>query len=287
LSLRDDLIAQGRIRPAQGQQQLGLSSTAPAVTESPSASQGSATPGPSGAYASDDQPITTDESDDEATPSLASAPNIPANSHFADIDALRTTLLTVEPSDFVSRYVFEPVPFAFSNDMQLWLSWKTLLAKQLDVDPREIVLAGSASVGFSLNPKKNFRAFNEKSDLDIGLISRHYFDMAWWTLRRYNPMLGEATKSRTKAFNQHRAGHIFDGSIATDQILSLLPFGIIWKNALELMGNTPPTVGRDVNLRIYRDFESLRSYQMGSVNSLRMLLANQTPDESPILEDEK
>jgi hypothetical protein len=287
LSLRDDLIAQGRIRPAQGQQKFGLSPTASAPLESASASQGSVDQRPSDASTLDDQPIKTDESGDEVITSLASAPSIPANSHFADLNALRTTLLTVEPSDFVSRYVFEPVPFAFNNDMELWLSWKTLLAKQLDVDPREIVLAGSASVGFSLNPKKNFRAFNEKSDLDIGLISRHYFDVAWWTLRRYNPILGEATKSRTKAFNQHRAGHIFDGSIATDQILSLLPFGIAWKNALELMGNTPPTAGREVNLRIYRDFESLRSYQMGSVNSLRILLATQTPDESPILEDEK
>lgn len=292
MSLRDDLIAQGLLRPGAATsapigRKVTLDSTGPRLEAATDLARSDEAPD-SSKTSQDGESVISDDDEPEVQeryPIPAPTATIPANSHFASIEQLRTTLLTLEPSDFVSRYVLEPVPFVFDGNMQAWIAWKTNLAKQLDVDPREIVLTGSGSVGFSLNPRKLLKAFGAESDLDVGVISRHYFDMAWWTLRRYNPLFGGASRARTKAFNQHRAGYIFDGSIATDQVLSLLPFGVEWQRALDYMGRIDPTSGRDVKLRIYRDFESLRGYQMGSVNSLRALLAQPEPDESPVTEE--
>jgi hypothetical protein len=103
---------------------------------------------------------------------------------FADVDELHTALLDMEPKSFVSRYILEPVPFAFSGDLQLWIDWKETLADLLYIDAYDIVMTGSASMGYSLNPMKSFKAFDNLSDIDCGVISEHYFNVAWRHLRQ-------------------------------------------------------------------------------------------------------
>lgn len=52
----------------------------------------------------------------------------------------------------------------------------------------------------------------------------------------------------------------------------MLPFGREWLKALAAMGLVDPTKGRDVNLRIYADYEALRAYQVLSVKNVRDFL---------------
>lgn len=65
---------------------------------------------------------------------------------FTDVAALQSALVDREPSDFVSHFIFEPVPFAFRGDLSSWIAWKTVLALNIEVDPRDIVLTGSAAL---------------------------------------------------------------------------------------------------------------------------------------------
>lgn len=288
MSLRSDLIARGLLRPSAEEVPPGAD-----TVQQPSkgsavllVSDGQSNEIPSQSIIESE--ILTDEVPVILEPvGIEAAAELPENKHFSDIDAFREAILTLAPSEFISRYVFEPVPFAFNGENDAWLHWKTSLAKKLDVDPREIILAGSGALGFSLNPKKSFRPYGDHSDIDVGVISRHHFDVAWWTIRRYNPLLGSHSAPQKKAFKQHRSRYVFDGSIATDQILPLLPFGPEWKKALDEMSDYEHTSKREVKLRIYRDFESLRSYQMSGVGKLRTQLAATGPDELPITEDIK
>jgi len=204
---------------------------------------------------------------------------------FADVDELHTALLDMEPKSFVSRYILEPVPFAFSGDLQLWIDWKETLAVLLYIDAYDIVMTGSASMGYSLNPMKSFKAFDNLSDIDCGVISEHYFNVAWRHLRQSQvAWLGYPKKLRT-ALTSHRTQYIFDGTIATDRIMSILPFGRDWQGALEIMSEVPPTVGRDVKLRIYKDFDALRHYQSRNVEALRNNLSPEDDAEIIVAED--
>jgi hypothetical protein len=191
---------------------------------------------------------------------------------FADVSALRTALLEKEPSDFVSHYLFEPVPFAFQNDLPLWIYWKTTLANRLDVDPYDIVLTGSAAVGYSLNPNKAYAAFGPHSDIDCGIVSSHHFELAWRYLRQMRPSWLSLAPAAKRAIATHRKNYVFVGTIASDNILALLPFGSVWQSALDQMTKIPPTEGREIKLRIYKDYDSLRQYQASGVERLRVNL---------------
>jgi hypothetical protein len=47
--------------------------------------------------------------------------------------------------------------------------------------------------------------------------------------------------------------------------LPYLPFGREWLEALAMMTATDPKSGRRINLRLYRDIESFRTYHLRSV----------------------
>jgi hypothetical protein len=188
---------------------------------------------------------------------------------FSDVSALHEAILTKEPRSFVSHHIFEPVPFAFAGDFANWIEWRQVLADNLDVDPKDIVMTGSAAIGFSLNPHKNFRKFDESSDFDCGIISSYYFDLAWRYLRQLRVSWLDLPSKSRYAINQHRQRHIFSGTIAADSMLEILPFGQAWQAALDQMATVPPTIGREVKLRMYKDYDALRYYQSSGIERLR------------------
>ncbi|MER9251006.1 hypothetical protein NKJ09_22440 [Mesorhizobium sp. M0189] len=198
---------------------------------------------------------------------------------FSDVAALQAALLNKEPKSFVSHHIFEPIPFAFKDDLALWIEWKRKLADALDVDPQDIVMTGSAAVGYSLNPHNDFKAFDNGSDFDCGVVSSYYFDIAWRYLRQLRVSWLSLPQPTRNAITSHRKTYVFAGTIAADKMLGILPFGQTWQAALDTMSQIDPTKGRDVKLRLYKDFDSLRYYQASNVERLRDSLGGQAESE--------
>lgn len=170
------------------------------------------------------------------------------------------------------------MPFAFKDDFAGWLKWKETLAGLIDVDPYDVVMTGSAALGYSLNPDKDFKQFDTASDFDCGVISAYYFDVAWRFLRQSQVSWISYPSKTRYALKSHRQHYVFEGTIATDMILGVLPFGKDWLAALEEM-ESGAAAGRDVKLRIYKDFDALRYYQAKNIQRLREAMA-EPPEES-------
>lgn len=167
-----------------------------------------------------------------------------------------------EPVSYTtSKWIIERIPFVFNNNLKNYIDWKEKLSTLIGVDSKAIVFTGSSSVGFSLNPKKNFSAFHQDSDIDVAIISNHYFDAAWYFLRQLGPQYHRFKPTIRNAINEHRVRFIYHGTIATDRLIQILPFGIEWVNAMNEMKGLEPTIDREINFRIYKDFEALKSYQ--------------------------
>ena len=188
-------------------------------------------------------------------------------------DAFIAELLETQPSLFVSKWILERTPHIFGAGGQLdYVQWKMTLSEKIGVDPCAIAIAGTAGVGVSMNPEKSFRGFdagNKPSDIDVALVSGYHFEISWRYLRNLGSARYRFGKKAMASFDDHKSRLIYDGTIATDKILEFLPFGAEWAEALSHMSTIPPTVDRDIKVRIYRDFDCLRGYHVRNVKFLK------------------
>ncbi|MEP7212538.1 MAG: hypothetical protein ABI791_05665 [Acidobacteriota bacterium] len=181
----------------------------------------------------------------------------------------QTDLVSKPLSILTSKWVLERIPSIFGTDSQGYIEWKEQLASGLRVDSRAMLITGSASCGFSLSPWKEYRDFDSDSDIDVALVSQRHFDLSWHALRTLGPRLYSLTPKQRTDVQNHVERLIYWGTIAADKILPVLPFAKEWNTALENAAGNSPIDGREVKVRIYRDFESLKSYQVTNFEKLR------------------
>ncbi len=184
-----------------------------------------------------------------------------------DAEGLKQNLTNHSPMRLASSLLLERIPYLFDDDWNEYRSWRAELAGLLEVDPSDVYFTGSSAVGLSLNPHKNFRSFNERSDIDLAIISPLHFDLAWRFIRslkrsRINPQLWSTIQ-------EHKENYIYWGCIASEKFLADLPFGASWLAALKKMSENDVTKDRSIKARIYRDAASLRSYQANNLKKIK------------------
>lgn len=176
----------------------------------------------------------------------------------------------IHSADFViSKWIIEKIPHIFNGDYDSFIKTKLLIGHLLDVDSCSVVFVGSCSTGFSLNPRKHFKLYNKKSDIDIAIVSNYHFNIAWHCIRNID--ITQLLPDAVISINDHRQRLVFWGTIATDRILGLLPFGEQWLKAIEILRENPIFENRDINFRLYQDHDSLRAYHR---DNLRKNIAN-------------
>jgi hypothetical protein len=169
----------------------------------------------------------------------------------------------------VGKWVLERIPFLFSDDAAAYGLWRHRLAAGLGVDPCDLVVTGSASAGFSLSPHKGLKLFDGNSDIDVAVVSPHHFDVAWRCLRGLGATLYSFTPSERSSVESHKRRLVYWGTVATDRLLPRFPFGREWLSVLSEMTGCEPANGRQINVRLYRDFQALRAYQADGFRKLR------------------
>lgn len=188
---------------------------------------------------------------------------------FADFAEFKTALESKSPEGFVEHALFDRVPHIFGGDRAQYVFWKRALAQQLGVDAACLTIVGTAALGWSLNPEKNLKPFDGESDVDVAVISPHHFTISWRYLRTETARRMSIDRKTRIAWDLHATNYVYWGTIATDKLLGILPFGELWLKATTTMASLTPTLNRDIKFRIYNDFESLRSYQTRSVKKAR------------------
>ncbi|MFX4283984.1 hypothetical protein ACOL3A_05455 [Aliarcobacter butzleri] len=94
--------------------------------------------------------------------------------HYPDAKDIKSIAKTggVTACNAIARlWLSEGIPYAFKKDPILYDEIRKWIATRLDVHPKEISMTGSARIGQSLAPSKIGNYFNEKSDLDLFVIS--------------------------------------------------------------------------------------------------------------------
>lgn len=163
---------------------------------------------------------------------------------------------------FVTARLLESTPSVWTSQME-YVRWRHEVAGTLGVDAMAVQLVGSARLGYSLNPSKNFKLFDESSDLDVAIISPDIFETSWRELRE---IMDSSIPKDRKGYVRKL---VFEECIALDIVLPHLSFGQSWSKAkdefLRPLGSD--FASRDVNYRVYRNHSSLRKYQIKSVEA--------------------
>ncbi len=102
-----------------------------------------------------------------------------------DVDQIKYEVMTLESLDFYQRYLLGNEVWYYKNYLKIsdysriYDDMKRYIANKLSIHVNDIAVFGSAKIGFSLNPYKDFRDFWDKSDFDIVLVSRGLFYHFW------------------------------------------------------------------------------------------------------------
>jgi len=184
-------------------------------------------------------------------------------------DKFLNELLNSPPELVASLWILDGVPYPFKENKKQYAEWRHKLSSMIKVDSSEIVIIGSGAFGVSLNPNKNYRFYDDNSDIDVAIISEYFFNTSWRHLRNLGTDIHRMSPAAKQSVIDHVHKYIYWGTIATDKLLPYLPFGPQWSEALREMSKIDPTKNRQIKARIYKDFESLRTYQVNNLKNLR------------------
>lgn len=131
------------------------------------------------------------------------------------------------------------------------------IAKRFDVHPNEVLVVGSAKLGFSIAPKKKFRHFGDTSDIDVVIVSDRLFSTVWASVYSFwkDKVLWETEADFKK--------YLFRGWIRPDKLPPSTKFHLSkdwWEFFREVTasGQFGPY---KISGALYKSWEFLESYQ--------------------------
>jgi hypothetical protein len=87
-------------------------------------------------------------------------------------------------SDAVRRNLTFGTCFLLDDDQMFAL--RNEISENFKIHPSEIILVGSAKLGFSIKPKRRYKQFHDGSDLDVAIVSPTLFEQLWQEVFLYS-----------------------------------------------------------------------------------------------------
>lgn len=153
------------------------------------------------------------------------------------------------------------------------------------VTPNEVFLVGSGYFGLSLAPAKDFAKYKldgqNKSDLDVVIISKQYFECIWrdlidayyagqhYVYNRYAKTTFKKFVSFDKKMNFSEQGSYLH-STKLDRILKLY-------DSVEKTSTTVLRLDNEIKFRVYQNYEDVIAYHNWSIAQLRAKLRKDIP----------
>jgi predicted nucleotidyltransferase len=175
------------------------------------------------------------------------------------IDVFKLDLANRSVSEIVRRHIVFGECAAISPEKYFQL--RTLVASTFGVHPNDVLIVGSAKLGFSIKPKKRYELFSESSDLDVVIISEKFFDLIWQDLHRYHE-----TGGYWERFDEF-CSYLFEGWIRPDMLPPDSQFVFAkdwWKFFNHISRSRAFSVSR-VRGAIYKNWYFLESFQSQAV----------------------
>jgi len=184
------------------------------------------------------------------------------------VENFKSALLNqdIDSIGLVRRYLIYGEPFVYQESIWKYYELKERIARQFNTHPHNVIMVGSAKLGFSIAPKKNWKVFNEESDIDIVIVSESAFTSFWSKLFLFNENISheKAEEENYKKFKDY----FFRGWIRPDYFSYKYPGKNEWFDFFSSLSRDFGN-GRKISGALYYGFDFFEKYHTKNIDELR------------------
>ncbi len=149
---------------------------------------------------------------------------------------------------------------------QDYFDLRSIVAKKFGLHPNQVLVVGSAKLGFSIVPKKRFRPFSRnRSDIDVALVSSKLFEQVNEDIYNYKQEAGDWPKYCTFT------DYLFQGWIRPDMFprSPVFPFGKKWWDFFRGLENSRKYGDNKIHGGLYKSYFFIENYQHDCVQQCK------------------
>jgi hypothetical protein len=179
-------------------------------------------------------------------------------------------MLGTQPLDrIVQDTLFPGTPFIFRGDAAIYDRFRSVLSAGLGVPAGDIIVVGSAALGFSMAPLtfgERFNANND-SDVDVIVVSQPLFEQAWQDLLAWHhSKKWSIARARVQMILDHHRRTIYWGHVWPDILSQISAVTEPWISSFRGLSREPDLAVFNFQGRLYKSWNHALYYH---VNSLR------------------
>ena len=106
----------------------------------------------------------------------------------ARLDQYKEDLSVLSPIQIVRKHIIYGESCILSQDK--YFDLRSEIAERFQLHPNEVLVVGSAKLGFSIVPDKLYCPFRDESDIDVVIVSSKLFDEIWEAVFNYKEAVG-------------------------------------------------------------------------------------------------
>ncbi len=169
--------------------------------------------------------------------------------------------------EIVQGYITHGPAFVFKEDDGKFFKLKSMVAQKFGLNPQDVIMVGSAKLGFSISPLIRWQPFHDESDIDMAIISPDIFDRFWKELYDFNIKLTYRTEKEEKQYYRF-LDYFFKGWLRPD----VFPFSYVGrKEWLDFFKSISYGEFGDHKITgaVFRDWGFYEAYHTSNIREIR------------------
>ncbi|WKZ33832.1 MAG: hypothetical protein QY316_05395 [Thermodesulfobacteriota bacterium] len=159
----------------------------------------------------------------------------------------------------LNEHILGGEPICFSKDKKLVYILKRKIADYFGIHLKMIEIVGSAKLGISLSDTRWGKKFDNKSDIDLAIVSPELFDKAWDDLRELDSNY-YSLKDQDIVFLKECFRDIPDGYISPDKLPKKSEFRKKWWQIFIDLSSKEEFEYRKIRGRLFRSWFFVEKY---------------------------
>lgn len=189
------------------------------------------------------------------------------------VESFKALLQSTPPQELCRKYLFSNYSWMFDQEGGVGLKgdyqdFRKNMASFIGEPLENIAVVGSAKYGFSLSPDKNWKPFDDSSDIDVVIVSDAFFNEIWtaYRLAYYNGYLSVYNNYSKDIFKKFVVVHLEQRPEYKSKYLR-----DIWLKVTEMQRRVSleHRISHPIKFRVYSGWGDVEYYHIRSFEYLK------------------